>query len=395
MNRRRQCLSEGDLRTLVDGAARSADATAWEAHLAACEACRARLARVRADADAAAELLTRLESDATPDLTRAYQRFQAARTRPPIVTSKGVPLMHRLFGAPQRALAFGATLVALMVLVIAVSPVGTLAQDVLNSFRVQQFAAITIPMDMVQQFSGLEEQARNLTPEEKQEIASGLQGLSLSGLDTNLSPDSVRQATSLDEARAHLGGTLLAPETLPQAFDGVEPQIYVGDPAHIEYTFDVAAVQSILGTISMKPTGLPDPAETPRATVSLDVYPSAVMLYQAGDQRLVVGQTESPVLNIPSEIDVEQMRDAILSIPGLPSDLVAQLRAVNDWQHTLIIPVPAGATTSQKKVDGAPALLIEAEEGAAVLWQKDGVLYFVGGHQVSGSDVMAAANSMD
>lgn len=394
MNTRDQCLSDGDLRALLDAPEVERRAGAHASHLASCPACRERLARLQADAEAAGALLARLGSvESIPDPALAYQRLAVARNRRPRASTEGVPFMHRLFGAPRRAALASVAIVALMVAVIAIAPVGTLAQDILNSFRVRQFAAITIPMDLMQQVAPeLEAQAKQLTPEEKQQIAAGLKGMD--NFSTTLNADSVRPAGSIDEARAHLGGTMLVPSELPQAFAGSQPQIYIGDAGHAEYTLDVATAQQILNTISLKPGGLPDPAQTPEVTISLELSPSAVLAYEANGQHLIVGQTASPVLNIPSSVDVEALREAVLSIPGLPPELVAQIRAVQDWQHTLIIPVPAGAKTSQEKVDGAPALLIEAEEGAAVLWQKDGILYGVAGEGLSGSDVMRVAGSL-
>ncbi|MDI3340354.1 MAG: hypothetical protein QJR03_07445 [Sphaerobacter sp.] len=359
MKTRDRCLSDGELRALLDAPG------APPPHLDGCAACQARLARLRETAEAAGALLAQLGAgEAIPDPALAYRRLVAARRRPLRSSPKGVPLMHRLLGAPRRAGAAGVAAIALLVAVIAFAPVGSLAQDILNSFRVQQFAAITIPMDVVDQFAAQAgAQVSQLTPAQRQQIAEGLQGLDK--FSSTLGSQSVRQVGSLDEARAHLGGTLRVPADLPAAFAATPPQVYVGDGGHLEYTIDVAKAQQVLSIVSLKPGGLPDPAQTPEVTVSLDINPAAMLHYTAGDQHLIVGQTASPVLNIPSAVDVEALREAILSVPGLPPDLVAQIRAVKDWQHTLIIPVPAGATTSQEKVDGAPALLIEVQQGAA------------------------------
>jgi hypothetical protein len=68
------------------------------------------------------------------------------------------------------------------------------------------------------------------------------------------------------------------------------------------------------------------------------------------------------------------------------------LRAVKDWQHTLIIPVPSGATTSNETVQGSPALLIKSDQGQVVLWQKDGILHMVGTN--GDASVMSVADSL-
>ncbi|HBY44883.1 MAG TPA: hypothetical protein DEU95_09490, partial [Chloroflexi bacterium] len=110
-------------------------------------------------------------------------------------------------------------------------------------------------------------------------------------------------------------------------------------------------------------------------------------------ENLVVGQMESPQLNIPSELNVNALREDILRFPALPADLAAQLRAVKDWKETLIIPIPEGATSEDVTVDGHAGLLIKSDQGNGVIWQADGKLYAVAG-QVSADQVMATAKSM-
>ncbi|HYI15751.1 MAG TPA: DUF4367 domain-containing protein, partial [Thermomicrobiales bacterium] len=107
----------------------------------------------------------------------------------------------------------------------------------------------------------------------------------------------------------------------------------------------------------------------------------------------VVGQMASPSLNIPDGINMDALREDILQFPGLPADLVAQLRAIDDWESTLIIPIPEGATSDDITINGEPGLLIEHNLGSAVLWEKDGILFAVIG-QVSDDEVRDIADSM-
>lgn len=384
------CLSDSALRALIDGEASGSDRPAWEAHLAGCPECRARFARIREDAGIAATLVERLAPDRhAPDPALAYRRWRLHTRDSRMSQMKGASWMDRILGIRRRTAAVGAALVAIMALVIAFAPVATLADNVLNSFRVHEFAAITIPMDMVQQLSTMQQ---NVDPQTKQQMANEFNALG--NFSTTLSRDSMRPATSIDQAKTHLGGSLLVPSTLPQAFAGTQPTIYLGDAGTAQYTLNVGKAEDILSRLSLTVQGLPDAQTTPDVTFTLDVPASAVLDYQAGGKRLVVGQMQSPTLNIPSTVDINALRDSILQIPGLPADLVAQIRAVKDWQRTLIIPVPAGATTSQKTINGAPALQIVSKDGAVVLWQKDGVLYAVGGQGLTGNDVMSVASSM-
>ena len=389
MNARDACLNDSELRALADAEAPAGDADAWSSHLAACPACRARLARIQGGAAHAATLMARLEPvPATTDVAVAYRRLRArAAAGSPAV--RGASLMNRLFGAPRRAAVAGVALVAVLVATVMLAPVGTLADNLLSQFRVHQFAAVTIPMDMVQQYANL---SNAMTPQDKQQLQTEFQ--SLGSLTSTLTQHSATPVASMADARSHLGGSLAVPSKLPQAFAGVQPKIFVGDAGTAQYTMDVAKIQSALQKMSLTVQGLPDPATTPKVTFSLDIPASAVFDYQAGNNHLVVGQMGSPTLNIPSTVDVNGLRDTVLSIPGLPADLVAQIRSVNDWTHTLIVPIPAGYTSSQTTVGSDAALLITGQGGAAVLWQHSGMLYVVAGQGLSGNDVMSVARSM-
>ena len=99
-----------------------------------------------------------------------------------------------------------------------------------------------------------------------------------------------------------------------------------------------------------------------------------------------------PALKLPDELDVNAFRAAL---PGLPADTVAQLKAVKDWERTLIIPVPEDATTKNVSIKGnAGILIVDAQgRGSLVIWQQGGMMFAVGG-TLSEVDLMAVANGL-
>lgn len=391
------CLNESELRALLDGAANETDARVWTAHIEACLQCATRLAALSESRAQTSDLMDALLPDASsgPPVAAAYRKLQQriAQSEQSPSSWKGASLMERLTDAPRRMAVAGVVIVALMALVIAWSPVSTLAGNVLNSFRVQQFAAVTVPMDLVQKFDPHAMAETGSHPElNMQQFTKMLQGNG--AFQTTYKSMPVHQVNTLADASTHLGGTIEVPTNLPSLFQSVQPEIYTGDAGSASYAVDVAQADKVLDMLSLNVQGLPDPATTPKVTFSVDIPASAVLHYKAGDANLFIGQMQSPTLNIPDTVNVDELRDSILAIPGLPTDMVAQIRAVKDWQHTLIVPVPSGATTAQKTVQGAPALLISEKDGAVVLWQKNGDLYAVGGNGLTADQVMAVAGSM-
>ena len=290
--------------------------------------------------------------------------------------------------APVRFAAAGMAAVAVLALVVTLTPFGALADEFVNRFRVQQFAAITVPMEAV---AAMTAQTEMLPPEQREAMHQELE--QIAQFTTTFEEESMREVGSLDEAATLLGREPAAPGELPAAVSGASPRYFVGEAGTASVTIDVARAREMLARLGVQFASLPDPAVAPTVTVTLNVPASAAQVYESGDQMLVVAEMGSPELILPETIDPELLREDLLSLPGLPPELVAQIRAVRDWRETLIIPVPADASTRQVTLHGASGLLIEAPEGSAVLWQKDGVLHAVGG-TMDGETVLSVAESV-
>ena len=92
---------------------------------------------------------------------------------------------------------------------------------------------------------------------------------------------------------------------------------------------------------------------------------------------LVVARVVAPTV-YSSGVPFETVRDYLLSLPGLPDGLAAQLRDLSeDEDGTLPLPVPAElVTSSTADVDGKSATVLTSRDGlfAAVVWVEDGVM---------------------
>jgi hypothetical protein len=247
------------------------------------------------------------------------------------------------------------------------------AQDPLGIFRVRRFAVIT--MDP----SNLPAMPQNPT--------------ALGSLTIDQAPTESLVA-SLSEAQAQVGFTLRTPSKLPAAFQA-EPLIWVSQEGRFSYTFDAERVQTYLASSGATGTELPASLDGVKIEVTIPAH--VVLEYRAVDGRpLILGQGQSPTIKVPEDLNVEQLRQQVLDLPGLPPELIVQLQAIEDWRHTAIIPVPRKHATSQEvSADGGKALLLEGTEaeGSALLWEREGIIYGLAG-QLSPSELIALANSM-
>ncbi len=389
IRRRLGCPTDGELRVSLD--ADGVVSSTIQQHIDGCPGCHARIVELRDDANWSASAFTGLAIEqAEPDVNLAYNRFRVAIAGQPAGDIAGGSRMGQLFAA--RSMRAASAFIAVIAVVVAVtfSPMRTVADDFLNQFRVQKFAAVTIPMDML---SPLQSSALDgLGEDDKQGLQDALG--QLGALDTTFEFDEeeLPEPITLEDAEAQFGD-IDEPGDLPDEFDSA-PSAYLTEAGSASYALDTANAQMMIDALGLPIYSLPDPDQYPTLEFGANVPAAALLEYKDADgKRVIVGQMASPSLSIPDGVNMDALREDILQFPGLPADLVAQLRAIDDWESTLIIPIPEGASSDDITINGEPGLLIEHHLGSAVLWEKDGILFAVIG-QVSGDEVRDIADSM-
>lgn len=265
------------------------------------------------------------------------------------------------------------------------SPVRTAAVGLLDTFRVQRFAAVTIDpskLPFVHQ-TPAGDAATTPAPGTKHGDPNALGAytgpLKLNKPQTvaDLAAAEAKLKGKLADAGAAIAGQPLA-------------TVQVGEPVDASYTFDTAKLQAAIDQSGMKGVQAPEQLNGKTFTAHL---PAAVFVrYGQGEEGALFAQAQSPALDIPDGVNMDYLRQDVLAIPGLPADLVAQLRAIQDWQHTLVLPLPPNGKSQDVKVAGNPGLLVSDAAGSfnAVLWQRQGSVYLLGG-KLTAAQVQAAA----
>jgi hypothetical protein len=101
-----------------------------------------------------------------------------------------------------------------------------------------------------------------------------------------------------------------------------------------------------------------------------------------GVPRLLVGKAGMIGLDADGGASIDELRDVVLSLPGLPKETVGQLRDISDWRTTLPLPVPTDEVHFKKAtVNGTEALSFADPTGKmhALLWQRGGHIWGVAG----------------
>jgi hypothetical protein len=391
------CPEAGVWRAWLDGAHTDRD---LQPHLQHCAACQAGVDVLRRNASHAAMALDGLGAAVRPTLAEvgvARQRLACHPEEGRRGTSLQVPSWRsatrsfaalRMTRAGWRVAASGVAAAVVLSVGLAVSPDGrALASQFLAQFRSQQVTAIAI------------------TPQSQAEIQRTLSQLSNYGLVK--APSYVRQGRSdssttvgsVAEASQRVGFALKTPDasSLPQGLSPT-PRVQVIPADEVRFTFDAAKARAYFQASGHPEVNLPDRFDGTTLVVSMPA--AALLQYTQSGARdaLVVGQTGELQVGVesPRNVSLEELRDFLLGLPGLPADTAAQLRSITDWRNTLPIPIPTDKVHWQSaSFGGHPGLLLNDNSGvaSAAMWQADGHLYGLAG-SLKATDLQRVAASL-
>jgi hypothetical protein len=345
--------TEGVLRQLLDEPAGVAESD--RRHVAGCPQCLGGLVATSADAVLVGAALAS-EGVAAVDVDAAWRRLStvAAATGPVRAVA---PLRPARFRRILRRPAVGALTVA----VVVTGAGAAAANDWLPIFRTEQIAPVSLSAADLIALPDLRAYGDVVVAGE---------------VDVHRVPDPAAAA-------AETGLDVPEVTSLPRGVSG-EPEYQVGGEVSATLTF--SADRASQAAAEAGETLPPPPPGLDGTQLRLVAGPGVVQIWEsdAGAPALVVGRAGAPSAfsSSSSGVDFETVRDYLLSLPGLPDDLAAQLRTFNGDGSTLPLPVPGDeVATSSAQVDGVPATVLATHDRtvAAVVWVDDGVVTAVAG----------------
>ena len=322
--------------------------------------------------ESGADVQPRSPRPATDDRRKGEEPMEVSRTR------SWFAWLAWLTGQWRWRLAAAAAVVAVLLGGVLATPAGrAVATELLGQFRVQKFALITVaPQDPVANFASLEQFGTLHVPDDMHEAGT--------------------EVTSVAAATEQVGFTVLQPTHLPSGLSA-DPQIHTRPASTVSFTVDRDKALDYLAEQGHSDVSVPEALDD--STIHLTVAAAVLLVYgdDAGQVSLVVGQSPSPTVTVSGDATLAQFRSFLLSLPGLPADTVQQLQAIDDWTQTLPIPVPQDEAVSQH-VTVASASGVSVQDAqtrhGVVLWQRDGMVYGVGG-SYGEQELLAVAASLE
>lgn len=385
----RKHLTDGELRAALDG---ELDAGGLQ-HLDGCSDCQARQRHLQSESEKIAHRLTFLAGtdEQVPQPQKAWNRFSQH-----IFMNKETSMFKKLFAFP--VIRFGTAALVILALILAFPGTRALAGELLNLFRVQQVAVVSVDFTGLEQLTG--------------DGVLGNQFTELISNSMNITQEPGEPTEAANDAQAsQLAGFNVR---LPQS--GTPSQIYVMDGAAFSMTVDRAKAQALLDEAGRGDLVLPESVDG--ADISVTIPASVSAAYgtcpkpeadssesEDTDRRypdcVILVQIPSPSVNAPADLDVNRLAQIGLEFTGMSSEEAAAFTGTVDWTSTLVVPIPSNAATyEQVSVDGVTGTLIQrsSREGEpttfALFWVKDGIIYAISGRGANSEQAMEMANSL-
>jgi hypothetical protein len=338
-----------------------------------------------------------LTPPASPDVDGAWQRQRALAAQPAVVRPARFQwLAQSGFRLPAAAIA-----AVLVVALVVVSPARGIAAQVLTIFRVQDVTPINVAS------------ATHPMPD-----LSQLGDVSPSPKDVRFQPT---QVSSLSAASSQVGFAVQTPSQLPSGLANPPSVMAVTSGQTLNFTFRAAKVRAYLDSTGHKDIAVP--AKFDGATLTVHIPAAASLAYlpagttaadlqaaassaNAGGKPdtsainrllsrsgMLIVEAKSPEVDATG-VSADELRDFMLSLPGIPEDTKAQLRAIGDWHNTLPVPAPPGSNVHKVSVNGAPGVAGTTGSAPVLLWVKNGLVYAATGSNLDEKGLLAIAGSL-
>lgn len=346
------CIDEGTLRAYLDHELPAVELSAAAAHLAACGTCRQQLATLRGQAEQVHTLLG--EPALPPDPRLALRRVQPTRAQS--AQDRTVAYHHEVSQHMERKppmqqgkqarsswyrrIAATAAVVVLLAGLLALPPVRALAVQMLSIFRVEQVMFVPVDMAQIERLEDLDFDGSTLFMSEPEAVED---------------PGEPYEVASVAEAEQAVGYDLQEPDTFPGLVN--DQTVKVVNQGVFEFQVNVETSRELLALLEIDDVTIPD--ELGDGPIEVAMPAAASLRYTGEDYELHLMQGRSPDVNLPAEVDLQQLGKATLRLLGLSEEQAETMSQQIDWSTTLIFPFPEGIDNiSQVDIDGEPGLLV-------------------------------------
>lgn len=258
------------------------------------------------------------------------------------------------------------------------------AGELLSVFRVDKVEFVKLTEQDLQNVQGFLER--------KKVGSFDLKGMGKIWIDGDKKQEGFRQFDSYDQA-------IKAGESLPTLPDGYKAgnQVMIQDPMTVHFQLNTDKVNKLLQQLDSKVT-FDDKINGKK--FSVEVPKILDMNLKSDEGEFQYSLTHTPQIKVEKDVDIDQLRQTILSLPFIPENIKKQLVDINDWQHTLPIPVYGDSgKVREVQINGVKGIIVqESMEGwETLIWQKDGKIHSLtnNSNEAKNDQLIALAKKLD
>ncbi len=250
------------------------------------------------------------------------------------------------------------------------------AQAFLDLFRVRNFAAVEFDPSRL-------DRLRELHTETGRDPAL----LVFDRTDVVRDPGKPVAYPTPEAAAAAAGIALRLPAEVPEGLR--VDSVLVHGEGEARLTVDAGKLREVLASLGITDASVPENLDG--AQVSLHLWPAVGIIYRSERHRVAVLQARSPEVALPQGLDLARLGELGLRVVGLSAAEARRFAQSIDWHSTLLVPVPANATSFREvSVRGNKALLITTtgepggsarrlRRGSILLWSEGEMVYALTG----------------
>ena len=284
------------------------------------------------------------------------------------------------------ALAATATAAAVIGLLFLFPSVRASAQAFLDQFRVRSFTAVSVNEDRLKQLDSAQLDIKHMIGDQIQEVKK---------------PGEPQAFATPEAAAAAAGLSVRLPANVPAGWTLSSVKLMGDGEARI--TANTAKLDQILQSLDIRDLQVPASLNGQVATVRMNRAVHLTYSSGANGPQVQFIQARSPEVSLPAGIDLPTLGEIGLRIIGVERAEAHRLAQTIDWHGTLLIPVPATASSFREvDVHGNKGLMIEStatgKDGHRlhenlVVWSEGDNVYGLTG-SINGVQLLEMANSV-
>lgn len=280
----------------------------------------------------------------------------------------------------------GAFALAVFAALFMLPAVRATAQQMLDLFRVHDFAVVAIDPARIEQLKSSNFDAKSLLGDNIEKLEE---------------PGPPQFFTSIDAANAVAGFVALRPTDLARGL--VLDTVTVRGGSRDRITVNTQPLRTMMDALNIRDLTIPKGLDGEQVTFTMP----KLMVQQYRNPRggkAALMQAASPEISLPPGVELARFGEIGLRVMGLSAAEAKRMAQSIDWRSTLLVPVASNATRFQQiTVNGAKGLYLETPEetrdghkrgpGHVVLWSRDNRIYALAGN-LGHEPIVAMAESV-